>query len=274
MIDRDKISCIIGGELKHHGIKDMSWGVRNGPPYPLSGAAKKMSTFLRKKKKQYAVASRAKKALKEQKHLDQINLKKQKLLAKGNMEAISKNASLFTNEELAAALARNQLMIEAKHAPNRRKAPDPHAFDTLVNMTDKIGQAAKNISPALDVAVKVADLVKKDKDIKAQDASNATKAVVERFNMLKGIDDQSALDLYNKVYGTDYKKRKKSGTFDTSIFNALAQLDPNEAAKYLNEYTGGSTSVNSTAIKDYLAVSGGKFPTVSGGGKSKGKSDD
>jgi len=31
---------IYGNELKHHGIKGQKWGVRNGPPYPLTSLKK------------------------------------------------------------------------------------------------------------------------------------------------------------------------------------------------------------------------------------------
>lgn len=31
------------GELYHHGIKGMKWGVQNGPPYPLSASAHSVS---------------------------------------------------------------------------------------------------------------------------------------------------------------------------------------------------------------------------------------
>lgn len=259
-------------ELWHYGIPKMSWGVRNGPPYPLTGAAKKMSSFLRKKKRQYAVEAKAKRTLKEQKAQEKLNLKKQKMLAKGNMKAISRNATMFTNDELAAALERNDLLIEAKHAPNRRTAPDPHAFDKMVNAADKIGQMAKSVSPALDVALKVAELSAKGKDSKAKDAAAASKAVADRFAMLKSVDENSALDFFNQAYGTDYAKKRK-GTFDTSIFNALAQIDPNAAATYLNDYTGGSASVNKEALKSYIETAG-KLPSISGGGgKKKDKED-
>lgn len=30
-------------QLYHHGIRGMKWGVRNGPPYPLSGSKRSVS---------------------------------------------------------------------------------------------------------------------------------------------------------------------------------------------------------------------------------------
>ena len=36
-------------ELWHHGIKDQRWGVRNGPPYPLSKASTKLALQICKK---------------------------------------------------------------------------------------------------------------------------------------------------------------------------------------------------------------------------------
>lgn len=235
--------------LCHHGILNMSWGVRNGPPYPLSGAGKKMSSFLRKKKRQYAIASKAKKTAKEQRAQDAINLKKQKLLAKGDMNAIYRNAKIFTNDELAMALERNQLMFDTKHAKNRRKAPDPHAFDSLVNATDKLGTAARNIAPALDVALKVADLTKKRSDAKAAEGDKAAKTVQDRFNMLKGIDEQAALDFFNDIYDTKYEKKKdakaeaereaeKKAKAVQDKFNMLKGLDDSAALELFNDLYG------------------------------------
>lgn len=264
-------------ELYHHGILNMSWGVRNGPPYPLTGAAKKMSSFLRKKKRQYVIASRAKTAAKEQKKQDAINLKKQKMLAKGDMKAISKNSNLFTNDELAMALQRNQLMLEARHAPNRRKAPDPHAFDRLVNTTEKLGTAAKNLAPALDVAMKVADLTKKRIDAKSAESDRATKQVTDRINMLKGLDDSAALDLFNQLYDTKYEKSKKP-KFEKDRFEALKDVSPNAAAEYLSKALGYTVSYDLNDLAAYRKAIGNqggkKKKNQSSGGGSDNQDDD
>lgn len=42
---------ISSNELFHHGVKDQRWGVRNGPPYPLSNAAKKLANGIYKEAK-------------------------------------------------------------------------------------------------------------------------------------------------------------------------------------------------------------------------------
>ena len=39
-------------ELEHHGVKDMSWGERNGPPYPLKGIDKKIARAQYRKEKE------------------------------------------------------------------------------------------------------------------------------------------------------------------------------------------------------------------------------
>jgi hypothetical protein len=32
----------VGGEIYHHGISGMHWGVRNGPPYPIEKSRKQL----------------------------------------------------------------------------------------------------------------------------------------------------------------------------------------------------------------------------------------
>lgn len=45
-------------EIKHHGIKNQKWGVRNGPPYPLKGGHYTRSKHHKKyTKKKFALNS-------------------------------------------------------------------------------------------------------------------------------------------------------------------------------------------------------------------------
>lgn len=125
-----------GSELQHHGVLGMSWGDRNGPPYPLSGANKKIARAEAKRKKEQerrlekmreAAAKKRKERVKAQKKQDKLAVKqakkeekvlkkKQELVKKGDMYEIRKNAKIFTNEELQYLNERDEAVRAAKTA--------------------------------------------------------------------------------------------------------------------------------------------------------------
>lgn len=114
---------MITDELYHHGRLNQKWGVRNGPPYPLSnstvrenyGTKKKggLSGYIQTQKEKKA----AEKAVKEAREKAQADKKiaeekanretdKQKALHDGSAIEVSKYASELTNKELKDAIDR------------------------------------------------------------------------------------------------------------------------------------------------------------------------
>lgn len=183
-------------ELYHHGILGMSWGKRNGPPYPLTGADKKFAKAEAKRKKEkerqlekmQAGLKKARKAkrradkkmrkqlMKEEKKLK----KKQQLLERDNYKEIMKNSGLFTTQELREIKERHEQMVLDKM--NRFLAKTTVFTDT-VNKIATTANAFKTLSDIhkqtqinnLDVAYKtlqVEELAKKIAEAKRASEQN------------------------------------------------------------------------------------------------------
>ena len=201
-------------ELYHHGVLGMSWGDRNGPPYPLSGSAKKIARAEAKKKIEQerrlekmrkAAATKRKEEAKAAKKQAKIDKKKAKILSKNKMRALYRNRKLFTNEEIEGAIYRNKALIEARYAKNPKKAPDPHALDRLVNMAQKLGMAASAIKPLVDLSRGIVDLDKSRYELKIKDIDRQSQAFKDRYNMLMAGNPRAAMEYLNKKYGTKYE---------------------------------------------------------------------
>lgn len=197
-------------ELAHHGVDGMSWGDRNGPPYPLSNINKKMARAEYKLKKakerelkklEKAKAKRLKKlqkaakkarATKKKQEAEQAaRLKKKQMLVKeGNLDKIRKNAELFTNEELEYILERDA----QKRALGSQEQRDKE--EKLNNVMARIAQVADIAVSAGKVFQGIesgAKMVAAFKDAKLKDASVEEKrmsTIKSEFEMrFKGRED-------------------------------------------------------------------------------------
>lgn len=105
-------------ELEHHGIKNQTWGVRRGPPYPLDRnsqkqAAKKKAAAAKKaqktKKKNAAAKKKAEeKSQKEAKKAEEKTQKEAKRRAAilADPGKLYRNRHQFTKEDIESAMAR------------------------------------------------------------------------------------------------------------------------------------------------------------------------
>lgn len=109
--------------LMHHGVEGMSWGKRNGPPYPLSGIDKRIARAeAKRKKEQERRLEKARKAAKKKRKEESRAIKRQakidkmklKLIEKGDLDKISRKSKYFTNDELEYAIRRRQAIDAAK----------------------------------------------------------------------------------------------------------------------------------------------------------------
>lgn len=93
-------------ELYHHGILGMSWGHKNGPPYPLdkkdySSAEKKAARKAARAEKRAAKKEKKKikHDLKQQKKADKIEAKRQEILRTGSLKEVRKLKGNMSNQE-------------------------------------------------------------------------------------------------------------------------------------------------------------------------------
>lgn len=185
--------------LYHHGVEGMSWGDRNGPPYPLGGIDKKVARAEYKAKKEKErrlkkLQKAAKKARKVKKKNDKreadILKKKQKLVKKGDVDAIRKNAELFTNEELQYVIERDA-QKRALGSKDERTADEK--FELAMKRMAQIGDIAANAGKVLSAAKTGADLITSFKSAKVKDLEAEDKrmsAIKTEFEMrFKGRED-------------------------------------------------------------------------------------
>lgn len=128
--NRKCLKFVYTSELYHHGIMGMSWGERNGPPYPLGGIDKKISRIEAKRKiarekalekarkaakaKRKAEAKDRKREERAAAQAEKDQLRKAKLLARGDLKDIYRNRELFTTQELNDAVNRSRILDQAK----------------------------------------------------------------------------------------------------------------------------------------------------------------
>lgn len=103
-------------ELYHHGRLNQRWGVRNGPPYPLSRTTvqkaykkkKGISGYIqsRKEKKKAKAEKEIYDKLSEEEKKARYEADKQKALKEGNATEVLKYINDISNQELANAINR------------------------------------------------------------------------------------------------------------------------------------------------------------------------
>lgn len=165
---KTRLELFYSDELWHHGVMGMSWGERNGPPYPLGGLDKKVARAEAKRKKARERAlEKARKAAKKkrkaeardarreeraarQEEKDQIL--KEKLLRKGDLKDIQKHKSLFTTQELLDAVNRARILEEVKRSnekPKKVKEEKPKkSAQEIMNDITRLAQTVNQVGTA------------------------------------------------------------------------------------------------------------------------------
>lgn len=152
--------------IEHHGILDMKWGRRRfqNPDGTLTPEGK--IRYSREKRKQAAKSlkkarkareANKKKEMKLAKEKAKVEKKKAKIVAKG-LDEVKKHSKLFSNEEIADLVNRNQLESRLADAANNKnmqkgKIKVDNVLDFMgkaASIADSAGRIYRNINPILE----------------------------------------------------------------------------------------------------------------------------
>lgn len=112
--------------IAHHGVEGMTWGKRNGPPYPLDGSGK---AALKKQKV-------------EKKKAEKL-AKKKAAIAKDPVR-LQKNLDLYTPEELGEILKKYEVIKQLRNVPTQKELYDRSKMAKVMLMGNEISTLAAN----------------------------------------------------------------------------------------------------------------------------------
>lgn len=136
-------------ELYHHGVEGMSWGKRNGPPYPLNveGRASLRKQILRKKKKQKTDDVKRYSDMSDEEKTEA----KQKAIRTGNIREAYSNRNEYSDQELQAVRNRFRLNQEVSQLAReniktgQQKADEiASKFETAARLTNAVANTTVN----------------------------------------------------------------------------------------------------------------------------------
>jgi len=187
--------------LEHFGILGMSWGRKNGPPYPL-GSDKSTGKSLRKgfrakrkarklqKKKVKSLKKARKVRAKNRETQQEIKKTKDEILKSKDISSMAKNIDMFSNQEINDMLTR---------------------LDTEKKLRDRVSQQAKDrMSRGEKARNLVGESVKKGLESGAKTlistvSENALKLGVKQLAKEVGKSDEETQELIDKLF----KEKKK-----------------------------------------------------------------
>lgn len=206
-------------ELYHHGIKGQSWGVENGPPYPLNAAGKRkfrerlkarMKQGTEAAKRKIAEASRvhkenkaARKAAKIEEKEAERAAKRQKTLdtlAK-SPTALYKNRDAYTTEELKKALDRINTEQKLHEMSVKELSRGKDILDTVVGY----GQTAVKAYSTGEQLIKDVNKLR-GKDI---DNSNSENSKSDNSDSSKKTDTGNAKGVIGQLRNEENRDRMK-----------------------------------------------------------------
>lgn len=139
-------------ELYHEGVDGQKWGVRHGPPYPLSREAKREAGYIskRKAKRIYRKAEKERKkkiadAKEQKKEAEKIQKKKEAIKKKPNANEVYENRYLFTQDELKSLYTELKLHDDIK----KLKTPEKTTLDKAKNAAALANEFEKGMTSTL-----------------------------------------------------------------------------------------------------------------------------
>lgn len=187
--------------LEHHGILGMSWGRKNGPPYPLGSdksTGKSLKKGFRARRKARKLKKQRVKTLKKARKIREQNRKvreeqkksKEEIIKSKDISSMAKNIDMFSNQEINDMLNR---------------------LDTEKRLQDRVSQQAKANRTRGE---KARDLVKESvskglesgaKSLISTVSENALKLGVRQLAKEAGRSDEQTQELIDKLF----KEKKK-----------------------------------------------------------------
>lgn len=133
-------------DITHHGTDGMKWGIRNGPPYPLSKEGRAAIRRQRAEKKAAKKAEAERKLqIKKEKEEANFKAKKEKMIMGASASEVLSHRGMWTNEELKTIAKRLELEAEISSRIPRKKT----VVDKLSNLnsyTKAISSFSKDVT--------------------------------------------------------------------------------------------------------------------------------
>ena len=232
--------------LEHHGIKGQKWGVRNGPPYPLSrgksgsggrnirygGAAPSKRKARKLRKQRVKTLKKARKVRERNRQIQQEQKKsKEEILKSKDLSAMSKNSELFTTQEINDMLNRLGAEDKLRDAANKqREANKTKAQKVADTIKSSVKKSASEASVNLlnQALKKGTDMALKKVAVEiAKSSGPETEKVVKQLLGIQDQKDQGTKKWDTKDAENMLKNKSKYSTKDISEMVARINAESN-----------------------------------------------
>lgn len=164
----EKVNAVVCNYLEHHGVKDQTWGVTHGPPYPLNRnkakqaklKAKAKARQAREKEKTKKRIAKAQvkaenKARKEAKTAERKaeKLEKNKQKYSKTAESLYKHRDMYSYDEIASALQKFEWENKIKDYMERDMTRAKNQAQSMASTTKSVVDFATSVIDGYNVAV-------------------------------------------------------------------------------------------------------------------------
>lgn len=256
--------------IEHHGILNMKWGRRRyqNPDGTLTPEGK--IRYSREKRKQAAKNLKKARKVREANKKKEMKLakKKAKIVEKG-LDEVKKHSKLFSNEEIANLVNRNQLesrLADAANSKNvqRGKIKVDNVLDFMgkaANIADSAGRIYRNINPILedngvflnrdkrnDYIYNRNSILKRRKYDAMEKEWNEAMADA-KYKFLK--ENKNSKDLMYRLAKADIEKNVFKTEYERDHPGNAQKMTIGEASKAINK-SGNNLGIDTDDLIDFL----------------------